>query len=495
MSQKAKIISVKHSGAPVYRGEHYGTDSFITSPDKIMNWLCDGYRTRFNQHRSNRQKYDKNKNLTPIGDNVIDITDKQARIDYSYLSAIPAMILQAPEKKENTEWFSAVKRRKTLKDKGVKNPGKMPRFKSRKKEDQYFTCWYNNGANAKYHKTGKNTGVIIITGRNPKNKKKSLKSKTTWKITIRIKTYKDIQPYTSITVNWSKQSVVFTSLPQSCKENKIHSNRAVGIDRGGVIPLATSDNNMITPDKKIIDKYESKKKYYQKEMGKARSRASKIDKTLGNKNHEHMYKVMRGYNYQENKKKANKYSRKIAAYKYAWLQEVTTLLVRKYGVIVLEDLKVKSMTRKGGKRKKGMNRSFLTASPSMIAELLEYKVLLNGKRLVYVPAHYTSQRCSKCGYTSKDNRESQSIFHCQDCSYKENADINAANNILALYEFILEGTDLSTYDPSDYMNDGGEIIRPKIPTGMGEEFFKPSIKADLDDAIDPVKVTHDTPSI
>ena len=337
--------------------------------------------------------------------------------------------------------------------------------------------------------------MIIITGRNPKNKKKSLKSKTTWKITIRIKTYKDIQPYTSITVNWSKQSVVFTSLPQSCKENKIHSNRAVGIDRGGVIPLATSDNNMITPDKKIIDKYESKKKYYQKEMGKARSRASKIDKTLGNKNHEHMYKVMRGYNYQENKKKANKYSRKIAAYKYAWLQEVTTLLVRKYGVIVLEDLKVKSMTRKGGKRKKGMNRSFLTASPSMIAELLEYKVLLNGKRLVYVPAHYTSQRCSKCGYTSKDNRESQSIFHCQDCSYKENADINAANNILALYEFILEGTDLSTYDPSDYMNDGGEIIRPKIPTGMREEFFEPSIKADLDDAIDPVKVTHDTPSI
>ena len=179
MSQKAKIISVKHSGAPVYRGEHQGTDSFITSPDKIMNWLCDGYRTRFNQHRSQRKKYDKNKNLTPIGDNVIDITDKQARVDYSYLSAMPAMILQAPEKKENTEWFSAVKRRKTLKEKGVKNPGKLPRFKSRKKEDQYFTCWYNNGANAKYHKTGKNTGVIIITGRNPKNKKKSLKSKST----------------------------------------------------------------------------------------------------------------------------------------------------------------------------------------------------------------------------------------------------------------------------------------------------------------------------
>lgn len=493
MSQKAKIISVKHSGAPIYRGEQQGTDSFITSPDKIMNWLCDGYRTRFNQHRSQRKKYDKNKNLTPIGDNVVDITDKQARVDYSYLSSIPSMILQAPEKKENTEWFSAVKRRKTLKEKGVKNPGKMPRFKSRKKEDQYFTCWYNNGTNAKYYKTGKNTGVIIITGKNPKGKKRTPKDKQSWKITIRIKTYKDIQPYTSITVNWSKKSVVFTSMPQSRKENIIQSNDIVGIDRGGVIPLATSDNDLITPDKKVLDKYESKKKYYQKKMGKARSRASKIDKNRGNKNHEYMYKVMRGYNYQENKKKANKYSRKIAAYKYSWLQEATTLLVRKYGVLVLEDLKVKSMTRKGGKRKKGMNRSFLTASPSMIADLLEYKVLLNGKRLVYVPAYYTSQRCNECGYTSKDNRESQSIFHCQDCHYTDNADINAAKNILELYEFILEGTDLSAYD-ENHMNDGGEIVRPTIPEGMREEFFKPSIKADLDDAIDPVKVISGTSS-
>lgn len=495
MSQKAKIISVKHSGAPIYRGELQGTDSYITSPDSIMNWLCDGYRTRFNQHRSKRQKYDKNKNLVPIGDTVVDVKDKQAREEYSFLSAIPAMILQAPEKKENTEWFSAVKRRKTLREKGASNPGKMPRFKSRKKEDQYFTCWYNNGANAKYHKTGKNTGVIIITGKNPKGKKKSPKDKSSWKITIRIKTYEDIQPYTSVTVNWSKQTVVFTSAPKAREENMTKSESMVGLDRGGVVPIATSDGDLLVPDKKVLEKYESKKKYYQREMGKARARATKIDQARGNKNHEYMYEVMNGYTYQENKKKANKYSGMIAAYKYSWLQEMTTFLARKYGVLVLEELKVKDMTRKGGKKKKGMNRSFLSASPSMIANMLEYKVLANGKRLVYVPAHYTSQRCSECGYTHRKNRESQSIFHCQSCHYRDNADVNAAKNILALYEYILEGTDLSAYDPSDHTNDSGEIIRPTIPDGMREEFFKPSIKADLDDATDPVKVMHDASSI
>ena len=486
MSQKAKIISVKHSGAPIYRGCIKGTDSYTTSPNDIMNWLCDGYRTRFNQHRSKRQKYDKNKNLVPIGNDVTNIKDSQARKEYSFLSAIPSMILQAPEKKENTEWFSAIKRRKTLKEKGVKNPSKLPRFKSRKKEDQYFTCWYNNGANARYHKTGKNTGVIIITGKNPPGKRRTDKDKSKWKITIRVKVYEDIHPYTSVTVNWTRNTVVFTNTPKSRKKNMTHTNDTVGGDRGGVVPLATSDGDMLVPDKKVLDKYESKKKHYQKEMGKSRSRAKNAH------GKEYMYEVMEGCKYQENKRKANKYSRKIASYKYAWLQEMTTFLVREYGTIVLEDLKVKNMTKKGGSKKKGMNRSFLSASPAMIASMLEYKVLANGKRLVYIPAHYTSQRCSECGYTHKKNRESQSIFYCQNCLHRDNADINAAKNILALYELIVEGTDLPAYDYNDHMNGSGEIIRPTIPSGMIGEFFKPSIKADLDDAIDPGSYTLDS---
>lgn len=465
MSQKAKIISVKHSGAPIYRGCIKGTDSYTTSPNDIMNWLCDGYRTRFNQHRSKRQKYDKNKNLVPIGTSVINIKDSQARKEYSYLSAIPSMILQAPEKKENIEWFSAVKRRKTLANKGSSTPGVMPRFKSRKKEDQYFTCWYNNGSNAIYHKTGKRTGVIVITGKNPKGKKRTNKDKQSWKITIRVKVYEDIHPYTSVLVNWTKNTVVFTNIPKSRKKNMTHTNDTVGGDRGGVIPLTTSDGDMLVPDKKVLDKYESKKKHYQKEMGKVRSRAKN---THGKK---YMYKVMEGHKYQENKKKASKYSRKIAAYKYAWLQEMTTLLVQRYGTIVLEDLKVKNMTKKGGSKKRGMNRSFLSASPSMIASMLEYKVLANGKRLVYIPAHYTSQRCSECGYTYKKNRESQSIFYCQNCHYTNNADINAAKNILALYGLVIEGTDLPAYDYNDHMNGSGEIIRPTIPKGMIKDFY------------------------
>ena len=66
MSQKTKIVEIKHTGAPVYLGVVSGSDSYSGNPTTIAKWLCDGYRTRFNQHRSNRCRYDSEGNLVPI---------------------------------------------------------------------------------------------------------------------------------------------------------------------------------------------------------------------------------------------------------------------------------------------------------------------------------------------------------------------------------------------------------------------------------------------
>ena len=50
---------------------------------------------------------------------------------------------------------------------------------------------------------------------------------------------------------------------------------------------------------------------------------------------------------------------------------------------------------------------------------------------VAVKPQYTSQTCSSCGHICKDNRKSQADFKCVACGHAENADINAAKNILA----------------------------------------------------------------
>lgn len=47
----------------------------------------------------------------------------------------------------------------------------------------------------------------------------------------------------------------------------------------------------------------------------------------------------------------------------------------------------------------------------------------------YVNKHLSSQKCSVCGFTHKDNRINQKEFKCKSCGYSANADYNAAKNI------------------------------------------------------------------
>lgn len=60
---------------------------------------------------------------------------------------------------------------------------------------------------------------------------------------------------------------------------------------------------------------------------------------------------------------------------------------------------------------------------------IEYKAKLAGVRIVVVDPRNTSRTCSACGFVHKSNRRSQSVFQCQQCGHRRNADTNAARNI------------------------------------------------------------------
>ncbi|MFW5911619.1 MAG: RNA-guided endonuclease InsQ/TnpB family protein [Halolamina sp.] len=65
-------------------------------------------------------------------------------------------------------------------------------------------------------------------------------------------------------------------------------------------------------------------------------------------------------------------------------------------------------------------------------EYVEYKAEVVGISVERVSAAYTSQRCSKCGFTHKENRptsDGQDRFECLKCGYAPHADYNAAKNI------------------------------------------------------------------
>jgi putative transposase len=83
------------------------------------------------------------------------------------------------------------------------------------------------------------------------------------------------------------------------------------------------------------------------------------------------------------------------------------------------------------KAKAGLNKSILDQGWGTFRRFLEYKLAWSGGTLIAVPPKYTSTSCSSCGFSSAENRKSQASFACLKCAHKQNADLNAAKNILA----------------------------------------------------------------
>ena len=61
---------------------------------------------------------------------------------------------------------------------------------------------------------------------------------------------------------------------------------------------------------------------------------------------------------------------------------------------------------------------------------LTYKSVTNNSQVIKCDAHYTSQRCPKCGFIDSENRnKTKHEFCCKSCSYRTNDDRVAAMNI------------------------------------------------------------------
>ena len=211
-------------------------------------------------------------------------------------------------------------------------------------------------------------------------------------------------------------------------EQRSDDGEFLGVDMN-VRQVATSDGHFyFLPD---LKKKEARRKRYQRRMARQ----------------------IKGSNRQKDtKKKLAKVSRKIANIRKNWIHQTTKKIAEKCGTVIVEDLKVKNMTAsakgtienpgKNVKQKSGLNRAMQDTAFGEIKRNLEYKC----GRLIEVHPAYTSQTCSECGHTDKENRKTQSRFRCVCCSFTSNADTNAAVNIrrLGMAQLHEEGTGIST---------------------------------------------------
>ena len=127
------------------------------------------------------------------------------------------------------------------------------------------------------------------------------------------------------------------------------------------------------------------------------------------------------------------------------------------GIENLADIRERETRRKRGKKaSKKQRQANGHASKWAFAELqslIAYKATLAGSIAVKVDAHYTSQACPRCGYTSKANRPHQGLlFVCQSCQYMLHADLIGARNI-ALRTLLVR---------QDWMSTGVLSVRPDV---------------------------------
>lgn len=122
-----------------------------------------------------------------------------------------------------------------------------------------------------------------------------------------------------------------------------------------------------------------------------------------------------------------------------WAHKTTNELVADGGVVGFENLNIAAMTKSASgtieapgtnvAQKRGLNRSILASGWGQVRDMSAWKGERVGTKVVLVPAAFTSQRCSDCGFTNPKNRESQAVFECVSCGHRDHADVNAAINI------------------------------------------------------------------
>lgn len=190
-------------------------------------------------------------------------------------------------------------------------------------------------------------------------------------------------------------------------ETERDSQSIVAIDMGIKYFLTTSDGEFVNNPKHLFKRV--------KELRLQQRKLSRMQKG--------------GSNWKKQVDFIKRIHQKVKRVRMDFLHKKSKELSNQYDFIVVEDLNIKGMSKNTK-----LSKHILDCSWGLFFSLISYKT-----QIIKVNPRYSSQECNKCGHTCKENRKTQSIFECVKCSYTENADLQAAFNLLSRGHSVLGG--------------------------------------------------------
>jgi putative transposase len=199
----------------------------------------------------------------------------------------------------------------------------------------------------------------------------------------------------------------YVSVTIKCQPNRACGLHAVGIDWG-------VENFLVLHNNQDETKSIENPRHLKKELSSLKQLQQSLSKKKkGSHNREKVIKQLA---------KANI---KIANRRKNFHHQMAASIVKENSLIAAETLSVKSMTAKGGSRKRGLNREILSSAPTQFHALLKSKAEEAGAIWVEIPTRKVkpSQTCHRCTYqTKKLLSERWHVCPCgADCSRDENA--------------------------------------------------------------------------
>ena len=182
----------------------------------------------------------------------------------------------------------------------------------------------------------------------------------------------------------------------------VEIRKMTGIDVG-IKTLGVLSNGDEIPNIRITNNYE-------KRLAKVQRRLSRMKKGSSNR--------------KKQKVKVQNVHRDIRNVRNDYLQKQSTILVKDYDLIAMEELQIKNMIKNHK-----LAKSIADVSWNKFAMMVNYKAEWAGKEVVFVDPRNTSKMCSTCGHI-QDMPLSKRIYNCPECDNTMDRDHNAAINIM-----------------------------------------------------------------